>query len=78
MYENYSVKQEFGPFPNTALSKNRVKRNRINQELSVFVYLGGQNNNCHIPSTTTAQYDQMFRMGQKIFFHLAVLGLQIT
>ena len=37
MYENYRVKQEFGPFPNTALSKNRVKQNRINRELSVVV-----------------------------------------
>ena len=33
--ENCRVKQEFGPFPNTALSKNRVKQNRVNQEQSV-------------------------------------------
>ena len=36
--ENSRVKQEFGPFPNTVLSKNRVKQNRVNQEQSVFEY----------------------------------------
>ena len=34
--ENSRVKQEFGPFPNTVLSKNRVKQNRVNQEQSVL------------------------------------------
>ena len=35
--ENSRVKQEFGPFPNTVLSKNRVKQNRVNQEQSVLM-----------------------------------------
>ena len=35
--ENSRVKQEFGPFSNTVLSKNRVKQNRVNQEQSVVL-----------------------------------------
>ena len=37
--ENSRVKQEFGPFPNTVLSKNRVKQNRVNQEQSVLEFV---------------------------------------
>ena len=36
--ENSRVKQEFGPFPNTVLSKNRVKQNRVYQEQSVIFF----------------------------------------
>ena len=79
MDENYRVKQEFGPFPSTALSKNHVKQNRINREQSVLGWAQISTDNYLLQIAVFVQFWAMFSDSsawlQLIYIRNVIIGL---